>query len=157
MKPLLWSIIAAGPLLAVASWTRAVPPVEPPDAVALTTPRALQRLDRPALTADGARLLQGNPFRSARRPTDVRYNPWEPVYTPVTVAPPVRPMLTLAGILGGPPWNAVIQGIPGKESGIVLRIGETVNGFQLVSIRGDTVRIAGQDTTWILNPKPAWP
>jgi len=64
--------------------------------------------------------------------------------------------LSLAGIVGGPPWMALIEGIPGHESGAVLIQGEEINGFRLESIRGDTAVLVGFDSTWVLVPKQVW-
>jgi len=54
------------------------------------------------------------------------------------------------GLVGGPPWNAVIQGIPGREAGVVLSVGDSVNGIRLDKIHVDTAFVSGLDTTWIL-------
>jgi hypothetical protein len=114
-------------------------------------------IDVTSLTAAATTLRDRNPFRLQRRPATRRVNPFEVVQAapPPTPATP-RPTLSLAGILGGPPWHAVIEGVPGREGGTLLGIGEEANGIRLEQIRRDTVVLAGLDTTWILIPRRAW-
>jgi hypothetical protein len=66
---------------------------------------------------------------------------------PVT---PPKPRLVLRGILGGPPWDALIEGIPGREGSAVVRTGDKLAGLLIRSVRRDTVVVRGADTTWKL-------
>ncbi len=77
-----------------------------------------------------------------------------PVATPPPA--PAKPPLALAGLLGGPPWNALIDGIPGRETGVLLQLGDSANGVRFVAVRGDTVVLAGFDTTWSLTARRPW-
>lgn len=63
---------------------------------------------------------------------------------------PGKPKLVLRGVLGGPPWDALIDGIPGHDGALVVRAGQTVAGFTVRAVRRDTVFIRGFDTTWAL-------
>jgi len=108
------------------------------------------------LAASAAGLRLHDPFRIERKPANVRYNPWEPVVVSAPAAAPVRPALSLAGLLGGPPWNALLEGVPGNESGVLLQLGDSANGIRFVALRGDTVVLAGFDTTWSLTARRAW-
>jgi len=156
MRPLI-TIGAVAVIGTVIAWATAIP--ESPIAESSIAPgtAAPAAVDTVALGAAATRLRQRDPFRLERKPTDVRYNPWEPV---VTVAAPtaarVRPPLTLAGLLGGPPWNALIEGIPGRENGVLLQLGDSANGVRFVALRGDTVVLAAFDTTWSLTARRAW-
>ena len=64
-------------------------------------------------------------------------------------APP-KPRLILRGLVGGPPWNAVVDGIPGRERGVVLRTGDTIAGLTVRGVRAGEVIVRGMDTTWTL-------
>jgi hypothetical protein len=113
-------------------------------------------VDTAALDVAAQRLRAQDPFRLDRRPAEVRYNPWEAE----TAAPPapekIRPALVLAALIGGPPWNAVIEGIPGSEGGVLLAVGAQMHGVTFVALRGDTVFLAGFDTTFALTARRAW-
>lgn len=63
---------------------------------------------------------------------------------------PPKPMLSLRGILGGPPWDALIEGVPGHEGAVVLRVGQRSGDIIVRAIRRDTVFLQGMDTTWKL-------
>src|SRR5438093_9971315 len=138
-------------LLAIASigaWTTAVPATaidarRTPPAAAPVPP-----VDTITLATAAARIRARDAFRLDRKPADVVYNPWEPT-APVSRPAPQRslPRLGLAGLVG-PPWNALIEGVPGRESGLLLKVGEEVNGITFVAVRGDTVLLSGLDTTW---------
>jgi hypothetical protein len=104
-------------IASIAAWTTAVPVpvVELRDLEAAVRP--LPPVDTLALAAAAARIRARNPFRLDRKPADVRYNPWESS-APVAAPEPQRavPPLALAGLIG-PPWNALVEGIPGRETG----------------------------------------
>jgi len=63
---------------------------------------------------------------------------------------PAAPQLVLRGIIGGPPWEAIIDGIPGHEAGVLLRAGQGMAGVAIRTVRRDTVVARGFDTTWVL-------
>lgn len=153
-------LIAVGTLAiagTVAAWTTAVPtPPAKERSVAAGAP-APARADTVALRNSAARLRARDPFRLDRKPADLPYNPWQPaVAPPPPPPPPVRPPLALAGLLGGPPWSALIEGIPGREGGVLLQMGDSASGVRFVAVRGDTVILAAFDTTWSLTEKRAW-
>jgi hypothetical protein len=64
-------------------------------------------------------------------------------------APP-KPPLQLRGVIGGPPWDAVLEGVPGRQAGVVVRLGDHVGGLGIVALKRDTVVVEGFDTTWTL-------
>lgn len=142
----------------IAAWATAIPastPTSSRGAVGTAAPET-PAPDTMALAASAARLRLHDPFRLERKPADVRYDPWQPVTTPAIAAAPVRPTLSLAGLVGGPPWNALVEGIPGRESGALLLLGDSAGGLRFVALRGDTVVLAGFDTTWSLTARRAW-
>jgi hypothetical protein len=62
----------------------------------------------------------------------------------------------LRGIVGGPPWDAMIDGIPGRQGSVLVRRGDTLGGLTVSAINRDTVTIHGSDTTWRLFIKRSW-
>jgi hypothetical protein len=63
---------------------------------------------------------------------------------------PIRPTLTLRGIVGGPPWSVLVDGVPGHIGAVILSARDTLPGLRLRSVRSDTVVITGMDTSWNL-------
>jgi hypothetical protein len=146
-------------LLAVASiaaWTTAVPAPAVEAREMRPSARPVPVVDTIALAAAAARIRARNAFRIDRKPTDVLYNPWEPSAPPPPPVPPrAVPQLVLAGLVG-PPWNALLEGVPGRETGVLLALGEELNGITFAALRGDTVLLSGLDTTWTLTARRAW-
>jgi hypothetical protein len=146
------SLVAFGGL---GAWSVAVPSVASEEVAPSAPPLQIAPHSAPDAKFAAA-LRERDPFRFDRRPTDVRYNPWEPVSSSVAAPRPARPALAVVGIVGGPPWNALVQGIPGREGGALVTTGDTVNGIRIVRISRDTAYLAGFDTTWALTPRRSW-
>jgi hypothetical protein len=70
--------------------------------------------------------------------------------------PSNKPHLVLKGVLGGPPWDAIVEGIPGREGAVVIRVGESVAGVTVRAVRHDTAYVRGFDTTWALPLARTW-
>ena len=68
----------------------------------------------------------------------------------------LTPSLVLRGLVGGPPWSAIVDGIPGSDGAVVLRVGQSSGGITLRAVRRDTIILQGRDTTWKLTVRPAW-
>ena len=103
-----------------------------------------------------ARVVGHDPFRIARRPSDV-------VYDPVRLAqhvapPPPKPTLTLVGIVwdSGRDPTALVEGLPGVDEPRPVRQGESIAGLQVKTIKPDHVVITGFDTTWTLTVREPW-
>ena len=139
----------------VAALLGARTPRDPAAAAGLRPPVAAP-LPRAADTdASLAALVATDPFRAARHPSPVAYKPeLEGAPPPPPRAP--RPALAVSGIIGGPPWSAVLEGIPGREGGAVVRGGDTLGGLRVRQVTRDTVVITGMDTTWRLIVRRAW-
>jgi len=76
---------------------------------------------------------------------------------PTMTAPMMsRPRLQLRGILGGPPWDALVEGVPGRDGAVVLRVGQTMSGITLRAVRRDSAFASGFDTTWALSLRRVW-
>lgn len=95
-------------------------------------------------------------FRLARKPSDVPFGTPDP--PPVPPTPPARPFqsLTLKGILGGPPWQAIFSGVPNHGGNVVARVGDTLTGLRVVRVRRDAVILRGRDTLLTLTLTRAW-
>lgn len=91
-------------------------------------------------------VLAGDPFRLAQS-TAVASS-----VVPPGALPPVRfrPALVLSGVVGGPPWSAVIEGVPGREGPWVARAGDRFGELTVKRVARDTVVIVASDTTWRL-------
>jgi len=95
-----------------------------------------------------AKLIAADPFRRDRGRFDSTA-----ITAPITLPKPPaspKPHLTLRGIVGGPPWDAIVEGLPNREGSYVVRGGDSVSGLKVRSVRPDRVTIRGMDTTWIL-------
>ncbi len=104
------------------------------------------------------RIVARDPFRLQRVPAEVVYRPdMEGVpATPAAPTPP-KPMLTLGGITGGPPWEALLDGIPGADHTQLAHAGSTFGDLRVRRVTRDTVVVAGMDTVWILTLRKDWP
>jgi hypothetical protein len=107
---------------------------------------------RGVLMYDPARLREAadtvassDPFRLDRHPSAPPID--QPAIAAVT-APAFH--LELSGVIGGPPWRAIVSGIPGRDVGVVVRAGDTLGGMKIRSIKRDTVVIQATDSTMML-------
>ena len=158
IEVLLWLTGVIALACALAGSLQAVPPATGiPVAPALPLP-AEPRVPAETLFAAAERTAARNPFRLDRRPSSVAFSS-ALEGLPLPPPPPQRspkPALSLAGILGGPPWEALVDGIPGREGSVLIRRGERLGDLTVRSVSRDTVIIAGQDTVWRLTLKKAW-
>jgi hypothetical protein len=100
-------------------------------------------------------IVERNLFRPERAGAEERAAPAAPGPMAMTV-PSSKPHLVLKGVLGGPPWDAVVEGVPNREGAVVIRVGETVAGVTVRAIRRDTAFVRGFDTTWALPLTRTW-
>jgi hypothetical protein len=114
------------------------------------------RAESPKVLAAAAELLVArDPFRLERRPAAVPYSPAMENAPPPPPRPP-RPTLVVTGIIGGPPWEALLEGIPGRQGSVLVRRGDTLAGLHVRAVGRDSVRIVGMDTTWMLTVRRGW-
>lgn len=127
-------------------------------AVALPAAPALPSFIAPeSLTSAVRRIAQHDPFRIDHRPASVSYRPELETTAPASpVSPPPRPVLVLAGTVGGPPWAALVEGIPGREGAVLVRAGDVLGTITVRTVKRDTVTIQAQDTVWRLSLKKPW-
>lgn len=65
-------------------------------------------------------------------------------------APVMVPPLELRGLIGGPPWRAVVRGLPGTQGDVVVQSGDRFQ--EVVVMRIDTRGLLAiwQDSTWLV-------
>ena len=129
-------------------------------AAAATAPAPVGRVAAESLTAASTVIVERDLFRLDRRPSSVPYAPTAVDGPPSQVARPPRPTLVVTGIVGGPPWEALVDGIPGRPASVVVRrgdvFGDSTGRLVVRRVGPDTVIIAGMDTTWTLTVRKAW-
>jgi hypothetical protein len=105
-----------------------------------------------ALEAAEDLTVMNDPFRLSNAPPDRRYDPADESLgaTRAFASPPARPAFVLKAIVGGPPWIAVIDGIPGQPAGTLTRQGAQFDKLVVRSVTRDSVIIQGSDTSWVL-------
>jgi len=111
---------------------------------------ALEMFDADSLDSAAGRVIAHDPFRLARKPATVAFSiaPNGVVGPPVPAAPPVR--IALQGTIGGPPWRAIIAGIPGHDGTIIVSSGDTLGGVSIRRVSRDGVTVRVKDSTWTL-------
>ena len=153
---LLWAAAITSLVVAWLGWRYGTPSPVPIPAPSLAAPAVPS--DGAADSLAGERALDLDPFRIARHPSPVEYlseADGMPPQSPPAPKPP-KPLLAVSGIVGGPPWAALIEGIPGREGTIVVRQGDTLGGLTVRRVGRDTVTVLGMDTTWRLTVRRAW-
>jgi hypothetical protein len=103
-----------------------------------------------------ATLVARDPFRVARRPAPLAYDPLRLLQP--SSPPSLKPALVLVGIVwdGGRNPTALIEGFPGVEGPRSVRPGETIAGWRVTRIAATRVIIAGLETTWTLTVREPW-
>lgn len=109
--------------------------------------------DGPPLRDAADLIVSNDPFRLTNTPALVRYDPKAESSAPTTAvaAPPIRPIMTLKAIVGGPPWQAIVDGLPGQPPGTVVHAGSAFDKLVARAVTRDSVVIQGPDTTWVLS------
>jgi hypothetical protein len=85
-----------------------------------------------------------DPFRLDRHPSHSTLGP--PTIT-ASMPPSEQLHLALTGVSGGPPWHAIVSGIPGHDGGVLVNAGDTLGGIRVRAIRRDTVVVQTRDST----------
>jgi hypothetical protein len=154
IRPRVASLFVAGSLAAFAvaglRWRAASPPQLPRRRIALAHATMRPRPSDSVLADAEDATVSNDPFRLANEAASVRFDPAVEGGSPATMVPVVRPTLVLKAIIGGPPWQAVIDGIPGQPSGTIAGPGARFDKLVVRSVTRDTVVVQGPDTTWSL-------
>jgi len=91
-------------------------------------------------------IIEGNLFRRDRGPAEAVVQ--QAVALPKSVVQ--RPRIELRGLMGGPPWEVLLDGMPGHTSSVLMRIGQSTGGITVTAVRSGTVVLTGADTIWRL-------
>lgn len=173
-EQLLWASALGLALAGWVRWRNALPEAHPASRPSLAAPPPV-RAAAPARLGTALEVIaRGNPFRLDRSPAPLGspapgqlgmmmstgYPPYVPPGSPAgsypAYSPPGMPQqggaLRVTGI-SGPPWEALIEGIPGKQGAVVVRPGDRVEDLRIRSITQDLVVVQGRDTTWRLQIK----
>jgi hypothetical protein len=108
-----------------------------------------QRVSEDSLVEAAGTTVTNDPFRIANHPAAVRFS----VRNQSGAAPPppaLRPTMTVQAIIGGPPWQAIVDGIPGEQPGTIVQTGSKFDKLVVRSVDRDAVTVQGPDTTWKL-------
>ena len=118
-----------------------------------TQPPGAAQPDTNDLDAAVEEVIMRNPFRLSRRPSGVPFGSEAQLTPQPAPAAPPRPRLVLAGLVGGPPWVALLEGIPGRDGPVAVRQGDTLAGLSIRDVTRDGAVIADLDTLWRLTLK----
>ena len=150
----LWIAAVAFAGIAVVRVRSAGVPFSPETARSLRLPELTKPIPGDSLAALGDEVSENDVFRLARRPTRVAFDsrPAAQPSVPLPVMPnmPIKPVLQLKAIIGGPPWQGVVDGIPGQPPGTLIRIGDKFDRFTVKSIGRDTIVMQSPDSTYRL-------
>lgn len=165
---LLWLLAVAVLAVGWGRWRDAEPGAAGLSASVLAlTPTETERVPPETLAEAARAVAAGNPFRLDRAPAPIGFarpgGPGGPGFGPgmmpdfPSYAPPSppRPPLSVSGIVG-PPWRAVIEGIPGREGGVVVQRGDELGELRIRDVTATTVVVAAPDTTWRLTLRRPW-
>lgn len=113
---------------------------------------AVAAVDDDSLSEAAANAAANDPFRLVNRPSSVRYDAHTEggIGGAIQQFVPPRPQLVVKAIVGGPPWQAIVDGLPGQQPGTIVRSGSTFEKLTVRSVGRDTVVIQAPDTTWKL-------
>jgi hypothetical protein len=157
MEALLWILALAVVLLGWSRWRRAEPEVRAPAGALATSPPEPRRVPRDRLAAAGRTVTGGNPFRLDRAPAPIGFAQPGMMGPPAEYVPPPppRPQLFVSGIVG-PPWQALLEGVPGREGAVVVKRGDVLGDLRIRDITERVVVVASPDTTWRLTVRNPW-
>lgn len=153
-----WVITAIATVAAVRSWYVISRPKEAPTPAIWTVSQPASAIAGDSLAVLTARVVSEDPFRLDRRPAEVAYAAGVDSAAARASDPPAapRPPLALVGIVG-PPWSALVDGVPGHDGSTVLRAGQSVAGLRVRAVTATIATISAADTTWHLTVKRTWP
>ena len=147
-----WALLAlgAGALARAATAPIGAPSNSPTSLQRPSHPRAADYPDSLAFA-----VASRDPFRAARRPADVAYDPLRAASPAASEAAP-KPTLVLSGIVWGAVPEAVLEGLPGIDGSRLIHERDLVAGLLVKRIERNRVVIAGMDTVWTLTVREPW-
>lgn len=153
-----WAVAVAALLAAAHSWYVISRPAEAPAPAIWPVSQPTHPIAADSLAVLTSRIVGSDPFRLDRKPADVAYGatPDSLAGRASTTPTAPRPPLALVGIVG-PPWRALVDGVPGHDGSMVLRAGQSVADLRVVAVSATAATISSLDTTWHLTVKRTWP
>jgi hypothetical protein len=133
-------------------------PTEAPTPAIWPVSAPARPIARDSLGVLTSHIVDSDLFRLERRPAAVAYGAAPDTVAngaPATSAA-LRPPLVLVGTVG-PPWRALVDGVPGHDGSTVLRAGQSVAGLRVRDVTAATATISAVDTIWHLAIKRTWP
>ena len=159
MKPMLergvWTAALAMTMTTVVAWRAATPEPLPFREAIASVPFTGVLNDADGMGAQVQRVVTGDPFRLDRVPSATPYRNVDFPGTAAAVVLVDRPDLRLIGVLG-PPWRAVLEGVPGRDGGVLVAVGDTLVGLRVQAIRAFEVVFRTPDTSWTLTLRRTW-
>jgi hypothetical protein len=158
IERILWTTAVACALVGTLAWQRAQRGPHSAAPVWGSVPGLPALPDADSVTTIVTRIADADLFRLARHPSQVAYHPGgDPAAAaaPPPPAPP-KPPIAVAGIVGGPPWAALLDGVPGHDGSVLVHPGDTLAQLTVRAVRPGQVIITGLDTTWRLSLKTPW-
>lgn len=166
----LW-VATASVLLLALQGTRWAPSAEPAGGRVRALPPLAAARDPQRLARERDRVVARDPFRLKRHASPLAFTiaaPEQPMGAPMPGMRPAKPALVLRGLIGGPPWEAIVDGVPGRGRAIVVKAGDvlgsptvpgqlpqagatTRNTLHVRYVSATGVVITGMDTTWRLS------
>lgn len=114
----------------------------------IALPPAVKMFDKDTLDRAATRTAEHDPFRLERRPASVAFSttPIGPAVPQAPAAPTIH--IALQGTIGGPPWQAILSGVPGHDGTTIVRSGDTLGGIAIRRVSRDSVIVRVKDSTW---------
>lgn len=113
------------------------------------------RIEPESLNTLADRIVGADVFLLARRPSPVAFGASGEGNSPPASTPP-KPPLALSGVIGGPPWTGLLDGVPGHDQSVLVHAGDTLAKLFVRSVTRNRVVVVGLDTTWQLTVRNPW-
>ena len=153
----LWTLAVVGASFGAVALRVDTVTVDPGIRSLLTAPAELRVLAPDSLERSARAIAERDPFRLRRRPATVRFDATgQSGFSSEPPPRPPRPLLSLKGIIGGPPWAAILDGVPGRDGALLVRTGDVLGDLRIRVVVRDTVVVRGPDTTWRLTVRRPW-
>lgn len=153
-----WVVTALATIVATRSWYVISRAAQAPAPAIWPVSETVRPIAADSLAMLTSRIVGDDPFRLDRKPADVAYGatPDSIANRALAAAAAPHPPLVLVGIVG-PPWRALVDGVPGHDGSMVLRSGQVVAGLRVRDVTATVATVATSDTTWHLTVKRTWP
>jgi hypothetical protein len=153
----LWAAAFLIALVAWVRWRQAVPAAEAVPYALPAAPAPAGNVAAALLAEAGGEVVRTNPFRLDRTPAPIGFQsePGPAFHEEYRPPPPPRPPLRVTGIVG-PPWRALLTGVPDRQGSVLVAAGDQVGDLRVRSVTRETVVVQAPDTTWRLSIQRPW-